>query len=534
MEAVAPQRRVQDKPEAPWAVPGVWLLPAFLALAWALDWAVGAQLHPLAGLRFVALWLLPLRRATMLAVAEALMWAALGWRDGAAMAALSGMQVLAEWGVAALMIRNLLQQPRASEYASIARIRRLQVVVILVAFSTALAAAIAAFAFGQLSLQNLPPQVFRGGLERCLGMLMMVSALFAMAERPFPWNLWKKIGKRLLMWIPYFSCGVLLLHQVFPSMHKVAFLLPLPPLVDILLMFGWRGGMPLVCSMAALVWPRRIFGEPVTEDDLAVILVIGNAALMLGMAVETLRNTNRRLRDVVAREQRIGVALADRTASLRELGRRMIRAREDEQIRIAQELHDELGQLATALGARLGLIEARAGDAALQDDVHAAQEVARRLREAIRQAASRLHPPLMDRFGLAVALQEGPIADLLHTAGVEYDVEVSGVVEQLDDDIAIAIYRICQEAATNCVRHADAGVFQVRLRVAKRHDGRLSVRLTASDDGQGIGEGEIPSGNGLRGIADRVLALSGDHGFASSAEGTRHEVTLVVESRDQA
>lgn len=531
MKAVESNRQgTEDKTELGWMTPSFWQIPVFLALAWLFGQMVSPELDPLAGLRFVVLWmLLPPRRWIWLVLLESAMWGAIAWMEADWRAAsMSGLQTIAEWLAMALVVHVMPARRRPLDDMSIARMGRVLLVMMLCSLAAALAASLVAAMHGEDAMRNLPLRVFRGGLERYMGMLLAAPVLSALVERPMPWELWRSIGWRLLVWAPYLLGGYLLLNYAVPSMRQSTFLLPLPPLADLLFAFGWRGGVPLVSAMATLAWSMRKFGEPVSENDMAAVIVIGSGAFMLGAAAESLRKANRALREAVAREQRIGAALADRTISLRELGRRMIRAREDEQARIARELHDELGQLATALGTQLGLIEARAGDPALRGEVQSAQSVARQLRETIRQVASHLRPPVLDRFGLAVALREGPIANLLHTAGVDYDVDVSGPVELLDGDIATAIYRICQEAATNCVRHADASQFQVRLKVAKRHDGRLSVRLTASDDGQGIVD-EAKVGSGLRGIADRVLALSGDHGFVSSPEGTRHEVTLVVD-----
>src|SRR3546814_6271520 len=69
----------------------------------------------------------------------------------------------------------------------------------------------------------------------------------------------------------------------------------------------------------------------------------------------------------------------------------------------------------------------------------------------------------LDRFGLTRAIAEGPFAELLRDRGVLYTSRVQGRVDHLPDNIASALYRICQEAATNGARHGCGGRMHIRL-----------------------------------------------------------------------
>lgn len=519
------QRANPGKAQAPlprWAVLG------YFAAALVLGWISGPEWHPLAGLRLAALWLLPVRSWGVLALFEALAAVALGASLEVREAPFTALTALIEWSAMAAVVRLMPWFDRGSGIVSVSAMGRAQAVAMSAAVSAALATALVAqwrvgVRDGLLHLE------FHAVVARYVGMLMLVPALLHLFERPFPGRLWRLIGRRLALWAVFLVPLAVAVWFLLPPLRQFMFLLALPAWCNLLFAYGWRGGTPILVVLGAVPELMRWLHMPHTSGDLAAFAALGTLALLLGATVESLRLANSALRETVARERRINAALADRTVLMRELGRRMIQAREDEQARITRELHDELGQIVTALGTRLGLLEARSQDAMLREEMAGARAMVRQLREAIRAVAGRLRPPMLDRFGLAAALRDGPIADMLRDAGVGYDLEISGQTELLDGDSATAIYRICQEAATNCARHAQAHRFHLRLVVGKRHDGRLSVRLTASDDGKGIRpEGASRDGHGLGGIADRVLALSGDYGIASTHQGTRHEVTLVV------
>jgi two-component system sensor histidine kinase UhpB len=157
--------------------------------------------------------------------------------------------------------------------------------------------------------------------------------------------------------------------------------------------------------------------------------------------------------------------------------------------------------------------------------------------ETLRDVLQGLRPALLDRFGLEAALREGPLQHLLADAGIDYVIEFSGPVTRLGVDAASAIYRIAQEAATNCVRHARATRFRIAVDIDPTFDGSLEVHLRIEDDGCGFDPARNERegrGSGLRGIRDRVLALGGESGCETGPQGTRHTVWFVDRASDGA
>jgi two-component system sensor histidine kinase UhpB len=276
----------------------------------------------------------------------------------------------------------------------------------------------------------------------------------------------------------------------------------------------------------------RLLNEmPLPLELLRLFLaVIGSVALLLGAATEALRRVNSALIERNRQEKDANSRLATLAGDLRELSRRLVRAREDEQGRLAHELHDELGQSVAALGTHLGLLARKTEDPELIAGLHAQRELVQRIQESIREVLQGLRPAVLDRFGLEAALREGPIRRMLDAADVRFDLKVAGPIAQIGRDTGSAIYRICQEVATNCVKHAGASQVKLQLHVAPAWAGSVEVHMQLEDDGCGFDPATVGSeshGNGLRGIRDRVMALSGEHRCESGAGGTRHLVWFV-------
>ena len=133
---------------------------------------------------------------------------------------------------------------------------------------------------------------------------------------------------------------------------------------------------------------------------------------------------------------------------------------------------------------------------------------------------------MLDRFGLEASLREGPIQRLLESAAIRFEARTAGPIESIGQDTGSAIYRICQEAATNCVRHAQARSFRIQLDAAPAWAGSVEVHLRIEDDGRGFSPNhEKDEGLGLIGMRERVGLAGGRLEVESSSAGT----TIVAE-----
>jgi PAS domain S-box-containing protein len=190
----------------------------------------------------------------------------------------------------------------------------------------------------------------------------------------------------------------------------------------------------------------------------------------------------RALRAHRAREE-AEAALRERNEQLRTLAARLVTVREEEQTRIARDLHDELGQLLTGLRLDLQWMEAHAGDAPeerrMVDLVVAASGLVDQALAAVRRIAIDLRPQALDRLGLGAALREEG-RRFQEWSGLRCDVDVPGDAAELPPEVATALYRIAQEALTNVIRHASATGVSIRLALSEN-----GVALRVEDDGKG-------------------------------------------------
>lgn len=206
---------------------------------------------------------------------------------------------------------------------------------------------------------------------------------------------------------------------------------------------------------------------------------------------------------------------------LRALSLRLVEVQESERRFLARELHDELGQLLTALKMVLDqsipLAPPTLG-AGLGQAVELTQELVARLRHL----SLTLRPPLLDDLGLQVAM-EWQIRRFSEQTGLAIEFR-HAVPSRLPPQVETAFFRIAQEALTNVVRHANARTATVRLWADPERAG-----LQIEDDGCGF-DPEVTrarASTGLSGMQERVDLLHGDFHLESHPEqGTRLTVEL--------
>jgi len=198
--------------------------------------------------------------------------------------------------------------------------------------------------------------------------------------------------------------------------------------------------------------------------------------------------------------------------------RRALDAQEGERLRVAQELHDEVGQTLTSVVLQLGRTAKRVPEA-YRAEVSDAQETARASLEEIRRIALQLRPEALDDLGLATALRvlgerSGEDRDLT------VEVRVAEPLPVLTPEEELVLYRVAQEALTNVVRHADATRAQLCVEVL---DGRLELRV--ADDGRG----GVPANEagGIRGMHERAVLIGARLDITEPREGgTRVRLAL--------
>ena len=181
--------------------------------------------------------------------------------------------------------------------------------------------------------------------------------------------------------------------------------------------------------------------------------------------------------------------------------RRVIEAQEAERARIALELHDEAGQVMTALALHLRALEEHVVGDVGRGRLAELRALANGAAGAMREMATRLRPSGLREHGLASALERQ--AARLRESGVAVDVAVD-VPARLPEEIEIAVFRVVQEALTNVARHAGADHASVVVTAPR---GRL--RVVVEDDGRGFDPAAPTDRLGLAGLHERVELTGG-------------------------
>ena len=259
----------------------------------------------------------------------------------------------------------------------------------------------------------------------------------------------------------------------------------------------------------------------------AVVLTIGLVAMLLANAVllrpafEPLERLARMMEnvDLLRPGQRFAVAARGEILALvqafnemlerlegerRESGRRAVAVQEAERRRVANELHDEVGQTMTAVLMLLARLE----DAVAPDrrgELADAQEAIRGSLEEIGRIARELRPELLEHLGLLSALTA--LAKSFSTrTRIEVACSFAPDLPALGGEVELAVYRIVQESLTNVARHAGARRAWLSMQPRQRGDG---VVVRVRDDGRGL-TGQLREGGGMRGMRERALVVGGE------------------------
>jgi two-component system sensor histidine kinase UhpB len=210
-------------------------------------------------------------------------------------------------------------------------------------------------------------------------------------------------------------------------------------------------------------------------------------------------------------------------AERRDSVRRSLQAQEGERRRVAQELHDEVGQLLTAIVLRLNRLE-RGAPLNLRAELAEAREDARASLEDVRRIAQRLRPEALEDLGLTSALEV--LCDrVAERGGIDVRTRLDADLSHVTPEIELVVYRVAQEALTNALRHAEASEVLVELRCDA---GALTLRVM--DDGRGV-DG-APPGSGIQGMRERALLVNGRLAIRRLDRGT--EVRLRLPRDEQA
>lgn len=271
-------------------------------------------------------------------------------------------------------------------------------------------------------------------------------------------------------------------------------------------------------NRAAFVAHQREFASIYRTTQAQLWQMLGLAIIAsFGVAVVSARyagRLERRVRDQHGRDLEL-------QQDLRRLSARLTRVGEQERRALARELHDDIGQMLSAIRVELALaeraLEEKHGAAGALDDV---RPIADRALQTVRDLSHLLHPSVLDDLGLVPATN-GFIKNIRRRHQLDVDFQHDDRIGRLPPEIETAAYRIVQESVSNAIKHAQATRVTVGLHIA----GDLWLRI--DDDGVGFdmaarADTGAPIGLGLVSMRERATQAGGTFTIDSTPGGGTH------------
>jgi signal transduction histidine kinase len=247
---------------------------------------------------------------------------------------------------------------------------------------------------------------------------------------------------------------------------------------------------------------------------LTILTGILLAALTLPRLLRLERQSQRRFDEILHAQ-----------AELKRLSSELVSAQESERRKISRELHDEVGQVLSAMMLGLGNVRSaltNGNTAEAQRQLDIVQDMTQRNVSVVRNISLLLRPTMLDDLGLVPALK-WLSREVSRNSSLQVDVMADDCPDDLGEEHRTCIYRVVQEAVRNAERHS--GGRQVRICVQRE---RAKVRVSVQDDGRGFNPSE-ETGLGLLGVQERVIRLGGALKIASEpGRGTMVSFELPV------
>ncbi len=238
------------------------------------------------------------------------------------------------------------------------------------------------------------------------------------------------------------------------------------------------------------------------RDGAGNIIGVTGVAVMAAARQATVE-AERKQRDENARE----MLLLNQNLTLR-----LFSAQETERQRIAQDLHDTLGQTLTGiqLYAQAIITQPKGVTKAARSAAEAIAKCGQEVHHKIRTLTHSLNPPLLNELGLLESLRDLATNWKLLHPGIEYSLDFHGDLYELGQFVDITIYRVVQESLTNVARHSGASRVNVELRqMTSGHSPSGTILLAIEDNGRGMDFTCDSKGVGVSGMKGRVMAVGG-------------------------
>jgi signal transduction histidine kinase len=197
----------------------------------------------------------------------------------------------------------------------------------------------------------------------------------------------------------------------------------------------------------------------------------------------------------------------------RALTQRLFSIQEEERRHLSRELHDEFGQLLTAINLHAQAISRQCDGQAegVRESAQVVAEGAAQVIQDIRNMIRQLRPHALDTLGLTASLEELVTQIRFQNPELNIELDLQGECAGLEETVNITLYRVVQEGITNVIKHAKADTMAISMRCRPGAKGcAKSVELLMQDNGVGVDLDDRMSGMGLMGMRERILAVGGE------------------------
>ncbi len=197
-----------------------------------------------------------------------------------------------------------------------------------------------------------------------------------------------------------------------------------------------------------------------------------------------------------------------------ELAQKLIATQESTLRYISRELHDEFGQILTAIGSMIGRAGTHAPEGSpLRGELQEVREIAQETLERVRSLSQALHPVMLDEAGILATI-DWYVPTMERQSGIAISYEKRGAPFDVSGSASVQIYRVLQEALNNVARHAETKQAWVRLRFLP-----TTLELEVEDHGVGFSARPAKQGIGLVAMRERAELLGGQIVFSTPVEG---------------
>lgn len=215
---------------------------------------------------------------------------------------------------------------------------------------------------------------------------------------------------------------------------------------------------------------------------------------------------------------------------LQELTTHLLTVREEERLRIGREIHDDLGQQLTAIKMDVAWIDKKTAD----DNFLVKTKLKNIIglldgsNQSVRRILNELKPGILDEYGLVDAL-EWHSKQFMDSTGIPVIIETKESEIRLDEELAICIFRVCQEALTNVARHSGAEKVLISIVIANE---KIIVKIEDNGKGFKVNEAQNKGSFGLIGMNERARSLNG-HFEIESTVGKGTIITISLPYKDE-